>query len=205
MNVRGGRKQAEKFKFDHLQSRQSSLVTEKEEKTQNMVRTRPGRDDKLSGGFDNRGEHYEVETGTRASGGIASDIELLIDEVKARYLSRHDFLFLQVNNSENTEKENNGKIAGPFDRLTELVRYLGKVKVRQESELEQATNGQLSEYERNIQKLEAKVREHIRIEQQLRLYIEDAKARLQEADKRLQMDEGLAKENLKLRERVAYL
>lgn len=125
--------------------------------------------------------------------------------MKARFLTSNDHLFLSVSKSKSAEKENNSRMTGPLERLAELVRYLGKVKMRQESELEQATNGQLSEYERNIQKLEAKVREHIRIEQQLRLYIEDAKARLQDADKQIQADECLARENQKLRERIAML
>lgn len=205
MNVRGGRKQAERFKFDHFQNSPSRLVAGKDDKGRSDSLKMCGKADGQLTGSENRVEHYEAETRTRASSGIANELELLIEEVKNRYLSSNDFLFLQVGNSNSSEKENKGKITGPLERLSELVRYLGKVKVNQESELEQATNGQLSEYERNIQKLEAKVREHIRIEQQLRLYIEDAKARLQEAEKRLITDDVLVRENHKLKERVAQL
>lgn len=129
----------------------------------------------------------------------------MIEEVRNRFLSSNDFLFLQVNQTKINEKENNGRLLGPFDRLADLVRYLGKVKLRQEKELEQTVNGQLSEYERNIQKLEAKVRDNIRIEQQLRLYIEDAKARLQEADKHVKEMEEILKENHYLKDKVANL
>jgi flagellar biosynthesis chaperone FliJ len=204
MNGRGVKKAAEKFKFDHFHSSRESLALQGEEKPKPLAAPVKDSSDKANNGFD-RQEHYEAETGTRASGGIATEIELLIEEVKKRFLSSNDFLFLQVNQAKLGEKENNSKVPGPLERLAELIRYLGKVKLKQERELEQAVNGQLSEYERNIQKLEAKVRDHIRIEQQLRLYIEDAKARLQEADRQMKEVEEILKENTYFKEKVAAM
>lgn len=204
MNGRGTKKAAEKFKFDHVQGSQKLLALPTDEKQRAATARRKESGEKTNNGID-RAEHYEAETGTRASSGIFYEMELLIEEVKNRFLSSNDFLFLQVNQAKTSEKENNGRIPGPFDRLADLVRYLGKVKLRQERELEQSVNGQLSEYERNIQKLEAKVRDHIRIEQQLRLYIEDAKARLQEADKQIKEMDDLIKDNHFLKDKVASL
>lgn len=75
-------------------------------------------------------------------------------------------------------KENARNDKSSFEVLTELVRYLGKSKIRGERELERTVNKEVSQYEVTIQQLEAKVREHIAIEQQLRLYVEDAKEKI---------------------------
>src|SRR3990167_9571167 len=66
----------------------------------------------------------------------------------------------------------------PIERLLRLVRYLGQSKVRIEQELDKKTEQHVNYYEQEIQQLEAKIREHIRIEQQMRLYIDDVKAQL---------------------------
>lgn len=71
-----------------------------------------------------------------------------------------------------------GAKLSPIERLLRLVRYLGQSKVRIEQELDKKTEQHVNYYEQEIQQLEAKIREHIRIEQQMRLYIDDVKAQL---------------------------
>ena len=47
---------------------------------------------------------------------------------------------------------------------------------------------EVSEYEQQLQKLESEVRNHIRIEQQLKLYFENAQQKLEDVEKQRDID-----------------
>ena len=106
-------------------------------------------------------------------------------------------------------KENRAQDRPAIEALAELVRYLGKCKIRGEKELEKAANQEVSEYELSIQQLEARIREQIGMEQQLRLYVEDAKERIVDLERKnrraTDVEFELSRQNAKLPQRIETL
>jgi hypothetical protein len=93
--------------------------------------------------------------------------------------------------------------------LYDLIRYIGKSKIKAEKELDHIVNKNISEYEANIQKLEAKVRDHIRMEQQFKLYSDHTNLKIVELEKTIKAHQeaevSSMKENARLLERIQFL
>lgn len=108
-------------------------------------------------------------------------------------------------NKENQEAEFYAAVHSLYD----LIRYVGKAKIRAEQELDHIVNKNISEYEANIQKLEAKVRDHIRMEQQFKLYSDHTNLKIVELEKAIKVHQEAEvcsmKENARLLERIQLL
>eukprot|EP01017_Pseudomicrothorax_dubius_P041591 TRINITY_DN6667_c0_g1_i12.p1 TRINITY_DN6667_c0_g1~~TRINITY_DN6667_c0_g1_i12.p1 ORF type:complete len:471 (-),score=84.50 TRINITY_DN6667_c0_g1_i12:87-1499(-) len=68
--------------------------------------------------------------------------------------------------------------------MKETIVFLARRKEMAEAELKSKTDRECSEYESHLQKLEAEVRQHIRVEQQLKLFAETTQSKLDEALKK---------------------
>ena len=86
-----------------------------------------------------------------------------------------------INNSNKSAgKENEPLNSEPsiIQVVDNMMRYLGKTKSKYEEELEMKNNSDISVYEIHLQRLEARIRDHIRVEQQLKLYSETLQQKL---------------------------
>eukprot|EP01017_Pseudomicrothorax_dubius_P036124 TRINITY_DN5143_c0_g2_i1.p1 TRINITY_DN5143_c0_g2~~TRINITY_DN5143_c0_g2_i1.p1 ORF type:complete len:463 (+),score=82.11 TRINITY_DN5143_c0_g2_i1:53-1441(+) len=69
--------------------------------------------------------------------------------------------------------------------LKEIIIYISQRKETLEADFRKREDLECSEYEAHMQKLEAEVRQHIRIEQQLKLFAENTQSKLEEVTKSL--------------------
>jgi len=105
----------------------------------------------------------------------------------------NDRLLFKVFFEKETEKENKAQEEDQDDALVlvgNIMHFLGKTKVELESHIANAKGGEQSEYEVHLQRLEAQIRDHIRvdcaadqIEQQLKLYAESLQAKVDEFER----------------------
>lgn len=72
---------------------------------------------------------------------------------------------LKVFSNKHSDKENasNNETALVTQAIYSLLNYLGKTKLEFESDLADKSKSGMSEYEVHLQKLEAQIREHIRV------------------------------------------
>jgi hypothetical protein len=66
---------------------------------------------------------------------------------------------LEKENSTNTEPD----LEDIVGNVANLLHFLGKAKLELENEMQNRQGGEQSEYEVHLQKLEAQIREHIRV------------------------------------------
>ena len=85
-----------------------------------------------------------------------------------------------------------------------MVHYLANTKKELEKELLSRSGGEQSEYEVHLQKLEKQIREHIRIEQQLKLYAESLQAKVDELE-RVRTTESSQDKELELGEKASKI
>jgi len=102
---------------------------------------------------------------------------------------KNDLLMLNViRNKDNSNKENDkptqiSETLEGLQDLANLTKYLAKTKKILEDENDRKGENDISMYEIHLQRLEAQIREHIRVEQQLKLYAESVQAKLEEYEK----------------------
>lgn len=70
-----------------------------------------------------------------------------------------------------------------LDYIRQLFFQMARLKEEAQKDLIDAKENECSEYEPMLQKLEAEVREHIKIEQQLKLYCESIQEKLDDLQK----------------------
>jgi hypothetical protein len=117
---------------------------------------------------------------------ISRDLNNIINQVKRKFLNDNDRLMLRfiLGNNPDQNKENNfntknNELSHVIRILADLVTYLGKSKLDLEKNLGKKDEQEMAEYEKELQKLEAQIREHIRIEQSLKVYCEDQSSRIE--------------------------
>lgn len=110
---------------------------------------------------------------------ISRELLMLTSEAKNKYLNDNDKLMFKVyyeksGDKENMNNKNNNGNTGSSSELilsdetllsylANLLHFLGRNKLELERELASQKNDQLSQYEIHLQRLEAQIREHIRV------------------------------------------
>lgn len=110
---------------------------------------------------------------------VSRELLLLTSDAKTKYLNDNDRLMFKVYYEKSGDKENhntknsNGNTGSSTELilseesllsyLANLVHFLGRNKLELERELASQKNDQLSQYEIHLQRLEAQIREHIRV------------------------------------------
>lgn len=137
---------------------------------------------------------------------ISRDLNNIINGVKRNYLNDNDRLLVKFalgNNGEQNKENNfntkNNELSHVIRILGDLVGYLGKSKLGLEKKLGKKDEQEMAEYEGELQKLEAGIREHIRIEQSLKVYCEDQSSRIEILERDLKNLTLNAKDKAKIR------